>query len=461
MKKSQNRSNLNGLAVTYLPVTKLKPAANNPRTHSKKQIKQVAKSIQEFGFTNPILIDDTKHVIAGHGRLLAAKLLNLESVPTIYLNHMTPEQKRAYVIADNKLAENAGWDESLLAMELEALTELDLDFDITLTGFEMAEIDILIDQQHHRAEPADVLPDLPPDTPIVSQLGDLWQVGDHRLLCGNATQQVNFDRLMAGKRAQLVFTDPPYNVPIKGHVCGTGKIQHDEFDMAVGEMSSLEFINFLTGIMHNLSKYSTDGSIHYICMDWRHMDELSVAGHRAYTELKNVCVWNKTNAGMGSLYRSKHELVYVFKSGTKPHINNIELGKYGRYRTNVWDYEGVNTFNPERREELALHPTVKPIAMVADAIKDCSKRKHIVLDCFAGSGTTLLAAEKTRRRGYGMELDPQYVDIALIRLKAQFGLDAIHEETGLDFNAIKRQRLKAKAPVKQKAKRKNAEVAHD
>ena len=191
------------------------------------------------------------------------------------------------------------------------------------------------------------------------------------------------------------------------------------------------------------------------------MDELSVAGHRAYTELKNVCVWNKTNAGMGSLYRSKHELVYVFKSGTKPHINNIELGKHGRYRTNVWDYEGVNTLNPERREELALHPTVKPIAMVADAIKDCSKRKHIVLDCFAGSGTTLLAAEKTGRRGYGMELDPQYVDIALMRLKTQFGLDAIHEETGLDFNAIKRQRLKAKKPARQKAKRKNVEVAHD
>ena len=461
MKQKSTTSTLNGLAVTYLPVTTLKPAKTNPRTHSKKQIQQVANSIQEFGFTNPILIDEAENVIAGHGRLLAAKSLGIKSVPIIRLEHMTDSQKRAYLIADNKLAENAGWDESLLALELASLDILDLEFDLTLTGFETTEIDLLIEHHQQDQDPADTIPKLDPNTPIVTRSGDLWLIGQHRLLCGDATNTDNFDKLMAGKRAQLIFIDPPYNVSIDGHVCGSGKIKHREFEMASGEMSTKEFTDFLITVLSHLASYSTNGSMHYVCMDWRHISEILIAGKEAYTEYKNLCVWNKTNAGMGSLYRSKHELVFVFKSGTKPHINNVELGKHGRYRTNVWDYGGVNTFDPKRREELTLHPTVKPIAMVADAIQDCSKRKQIVLDCFSGSGTTLLSAVKTGRLGYCMELDPQYVDVTLLRLKQLYGLDAIHEETGLNFKDLKHKRQKSLSPQRRNAKRKTKEVAHD
>ncbi|NKB37983.1 MAG: DNA methylase N-4 [Gammaproteobacteria bacterium] len=451
MKQRNSLSHLGDLQVTYLSVTALKPAPHNPRTHSPKQVQQVANSIQSFGFTNPILIDEANNVIAGHGRLGAAKILGMQAVPTIQLEHMTDAQKREYLIADNKLAENAGWDISLLATELETITELDLDFDITLTGFETAEIDVLVEQHRQAIDVTDTLPDIDPDLPSVSQIGDLWQIGRHRLLCGDATKDDTFEHLMAGSLAHQVFVDPPYNVPIDGHVCGSGSIKHREFNMASGEMSEPQFISFLTTVFTHLVNYSTDGSIHHVCMDWRHMHEILTAGKTAYTELKNLCVWNKHNAGMGSLYRSKHELVFVFKSGTQPHINNIELGKHGRYRTNVWDYDGVNSLDPSRREELILHPTVKPVAMVADAIQDCSKRHHIILDCFTGSGTTLLAAEKTDRCGYGMEMDPHYVDTTIKRLQEHFALEAIHIETGLDFETLKRQRHTSKPTQKRQS----------
>jgi DNA modification methylase len=427
------------LHVESRPIASLTPNPRNPRTHSRKQIRQIADSIRTFGFTNPVLIDDRGAIIAGHGRVEAAKVLELESVPTIRLSAMTEAQKRAYVIADNKLALNAGWDEQLLALELQYLSALELDFEIEVIGFETAEIDLLITGLGESAEPADQVPELDAQGPAVSRLGDLWQIGGHRLLCADATDPDSFARLMAGARAQMVFSDPPYNVPIDGHVCGLGRVRHREFAMAAGEMDPAEFTAFLETVFGHLVAHSGDGAIHFICMDWRHIGELLRAAEPRYSALKNVCVWNKTNAGMGSLYRSKHELVFVFKSGTQPHINNVELGRHGRYRSNVWDYAGVNTLKADRREELALHPTVKPVALVADAIQDCSRRSGIVLDCFLGSGTTLIAAENTGRRGYGIELDPRYVDVALERL-ADLGLDAIHADTGMSFAEVKAQR---------------------
>jgi DNA modification methylase len=255
------------------------------------------------------------------------------------------------------------------------------------------------------------------------------------VLCGDATRAEAFAALLGEERAQMVFTDPPYNVPIDGHVCGLGRVKHREFAMAVGEMSPAEFIAFLETVLDNLVAHSGDGAIHFICMDWRHIGELLAAADLSYRELKNVCVWNKTNGGMGSLYRSKHELIFVFKSGGAPHINNVALGKHGRYRTNVWDYAGVNSLKAGRLDELALHPTVKPVALVADAILDCSNRGGLVLDCFLGSGTTLIAAEKTGRRAAGMELDPTYVDTALRRWEAFTGGKAIHAESGRSFTA--------------------------
>ncbi len=271
----------------------------------------------------------------------------------------------------------------------------------------------------------------------MSRTGDLWQLGGHRLLCGDATQTKAFARLMDGAKAQMVFTDPPYNVPIDGHVCGLGRVRHGDFAMASGEMSETQFTSFLETVLQHLVASSADGSIHFVCMDWRHAYELLSASRGVYSELKNMCVWNKTNGGMGSLYRSKHELVLVFKNGTGAHVNNVELGRHGRYRTNVWDYAGINALAAERMDQLALHPTVKPVALVADAIKDCSKRDGIVLDCFAGSGTTLIAAERTGRRAYAMELDPQYVDAAVQRYEHLFGEPAVHSGTGMTFAKLK------------------------
>lgn len=431
---------LEGLTVMYLLMNELKPSKYNPRIHTKKQIHQIADSIRVFNFVNPILIDEEKNIIAGHGRLLAAKELGMRRVPTICLEHMTDSQKRAYLIADNKLTEIAGWDDELVANTLDYITKIDADLDIAITGLETAEIDLLFERYLSGPTPPDIIPDIDPSIPPVSQPGDLWLLGQHRILCADATEKDAFTLLMDKEKAGLVFIDPPYNVPIDGHVCGSGKIKHREFKMAAGEMTEAEFTTFLKTVFTHLVNNSNNGSIHYVCMDWRHICEVMAAGRKVYTELKNLCVWNKNNAGMGSLYRSKHELVFVFKSGTHEHINNVVLGKFGRYRTNVWDYDGVNTLEPARRKELSLHPTVKPIAMVADAIEDCSKRKQIVLDCFAGSGTTLLAAEKTGRRSYGMELDPHYVDLTITRFAQTYEIEAIHAETGLDFYSLKYKR---------------------
>lgn len=397
--------------LEMIPPGELRTWSRNARTHSRKQLRQIAESIGTFGFTNPVLIDEQRHILAGHGRVEAAKLIGMERVPCLLLEGMTPEQKRAYVIADNKLALNAGWDEELLALELGELSCLDLGFDVETTGFSIAEIDSLIDGQTPQ-EPGDPADDQMPDTGSAPrcQPGDIWQLGPHRLICGDALHPEVVTRLMDGAKARMVFTDPPYNVPIDGHVGGSGRIRHREFAMASGEMSAPEFTAFLRTAFQNLCAHSIDGAIHYVCMDWRHMGEMLAASEGVYSELKNLIVWVKDNGGMGTFYRSRHELIFAFKAGTAPHVNSFELGQHGRYRTNVWQYKGVNTLKAGRMEELAMHPTVKPVQMVADAIRDVSGRGDIVLDLFGGSGSTLIAAEKSRRRAYLCELDPAYCD---------------------------------------------------
>jgi len=427
------------LAVVYRSVGELVPYANNARTHSERQIAKIAASIRSFGFVNPILIDASGGVVAGHGRLEAAKRLGMAKVPTIRLDHLSEAERRAYVIADNRLAELAGWDRDLLKIELGDLVEIDLrgelDIDIDVIGFETAEIDILIDgaPEPEIEDPADATLEGAEIGPSVTRPGDLWILADHRILCADALKPESYARLMGEEQARLVFTDPPYNVPIDGHVCGLGGVKHREFAMAAGEMSQREFTAFLETALGELAGACLDGALLYVCMDWRHLHELLTAGRSAGLDLINLCVWNKNNGGMGSLYRSKHELVCVFRSGDARHVNNIELGKHGRYRTNVWDYAGVNTFRKGRMDDLAAHPTVKPTALVADAIKDCSRRGEIVLDAFLGSGTTVLAAEKTARRARAIEIDPQYVDVAIRRWQALTGDAAIHESTGQSF----------------------------
>ncbi len=413
-------------ALAWRPVNSLRPYANNARTHGKKQIDQIADSIRRFGFTNPVLIAGDGEIIAGHGRVAAAKLLGLAEVPTLLLDHLSAAERRAYVLADNKLALNAGWDRDLLALELQGL--IDLEFDVELTGFSMTEVDLVLDLSvdskpssaaGSTAAADDTLP--VPLRAVVTRMGDVWQLGRHKLICGDARLPETFERLLGDEQIDLIFTDPPYNVPIDGHVSGLGSVKHREFAFASGEMTEAQFTQFLSESLGAMARPCRDGAIAFVCMDWRHMRELLTAGHAVFSELKNLCVWNKTNGGMGAFYRSKHELVFVWKVGTAPHTNNFGLGDTGRYRTNVWDYAGISSLSATRSEELEMHPTVKPVALIADAIKDCSKRGDRVLDGFAGSGSTLIAADKTGRIARLVEYDPAYCDTILRRYQAFTG----------------------------------------
>ncbi|MFM6831499.1 MAG: site-specific DNA-methyltransferase [Novosphingobium sp.] len=423
-------------------ISALKPYSRNARTHSKKQIKQIARSIERFGFTNPVLISDNGEIIAGHGRVEAAKSLGWKAVPTLALSHLSETERRAYVLADNKLALNAGWDKEILAIELQAL--VDLEFDTELTGFSLAEIDLVLDEASD-ADPDQVEGEDDQVSfaagPAVSRQGDLWQLGRHRLLCGDARSAIDFEALMSGEVADLVFTDPPYNVKIDGNVCGLGTVKHREFAFASGEMSQSQFTTFLTDTLGNAASVMRDGAIAFVCMDWRHMGELLAAGQQCFTELKNLVVWNKTNGGMGAFYRSKHELVFVFKQGTAEHTNSFGLGDTGRYRTNVWDYAGISSISGSRSEELAMHPTVKPVALIADAIRDCSRRGEVVLDCFGGSGSTLIAAEKTGRVARLIEYDPLYCDTIIRRWEKLTGKRATLAVTNETFEDVSDERL--------------------
>jgi DNA modification methylase len=424
------------LAVVRLPIDRVRPDPKNPRVHTPRQIQQIAASIQSFGFNVPVLLDREDRVVAGHGRLAACRLLGWTDIPTIRLEHLSPAQARAFLLADNRLSELATWDDQLLAENLQALASVDLDFSLEDTGFAMAEIDLHIASLGEApTDDADDVEPPAPDAIAVTVLGDVWQLGAHRVRCGNALHAADYTAVLAGAKANIVFTDPPYNVPIAGHVTGNGRVTHRPFAMAVGEMSVAEFTAFLTQVCTRCRDASTEGSIHYLCMDWRHIGEILAAGHAVYSEFKNLCVWVKDNGGMGSLYRSQHELVLVFKHGTAPHVNNVSLGRYGRSRSNVWSYAGANSFARATDEGnlLALHPTVKPVAMIADALYDCSRRGDVVLDPFLGSGSTMIAAERTGRRCAGLELDPLYIDVAIRRWQRYTGKDAVHVATGESF----------------------------
>jgi DNA modification methylase len=411
--------------IERAPIAALSSNPRNARTHSPRQIEQIAASIQRFGFTNPVLVDDGLMIIAGHGRVAAAKKLGLEEVPVVRLSHLSEADKRAYVIADNRLAEKAGWDREILAIELQGLVELK--YEIELTGFEIAEIDLMLDaavdaDPNGPQTPEDATP-APPDEPA-TRLGDIWTLGRHRLICGDALASHTYTRLMGSERAQAMFTDPPYNVAIDGFAGGKGKLKRREFAMASGEMSKPAFEAFLSTTLKNAAAQLQDGAIAYVCMDWRHLGELLGAGEAAFDELKNLCVWTKSNGGMGSLYRSQHELVFVFKRGKASHCNNVELGRFGRNRTNVWAYAGANAFGRERDQALAMHPTVKPVALIEDALKDVTRRGDLVLDPFGGSGSTLIAAEKCGRSARLIELDPLYCDVIVKRFETYTGKTA-------------------------------------
>jgi DNA modification methylase len=392
----------------------------NAHAHSKKQIAKIARSIRQFGFTAPIIVDENNVILAGHGRWLAAQHLGLELVPVVVLSGLSDAERRAYLLADNKLVEDAGWDRAALALELKELAPLlaDAGLDIHLTGFEAVEIDqLLTDFEEDAADPQDSIDPKWWQDRVVSKPGDQWVLGPHKLLCGDARSAADIARLMAHCRADMAFLDPPYNVRIR-RVVGRGKTKHSEFAMASGEMSSPDFVRFLSTVLDAAAAVSRNGAVHFVCMVWRHIGELMAAAKPIYGGTINIAVWVKSNAGQGSFYRSQHELIGVFRVGKATHLNNIELGRHGRSRSNVWQYGGVNSFRAGRMEELRSHPSAKPVALVADAIKDCTRRGDVVLDTFSGSGTTIMAAERVGRHARALEIEPRFVDVAIRRWQA-------------------------------------------
>jgi DNA modification methylase len=434
------KDQLSEATIEHLPIGKVRLNPRNARTHSKSQVRQIAESIKQFGFLVPILVDEQGVVLAGHGRLAAARFLGLSSVPTLCAEGLSEPQKRAFALADNRLAEKAGWDRETLVIELGELIELlpVEGVDISITGFDAPDVDALFADLSKSGPTADDA--LPTIKPTVSRVGDLWILGKHRVLCGDARSIVDMDRLLKGERAATAFFDPPYNVSIRS-IVGRGRVKHREFQMASGELSREEFIRFLVDAMGNAARVSSNGALHYVCIDWRHVEELFVAGREVYGAAINLCVWNKTNAGQRSFYRSRHELVGVFRVGDTGNQNNIELGCHGRNRSNVWTYPGVNSFGAGRAEALASHPTAKPVALVADALLDCTSRNDLVLDSFLGSGSTVIAAEKVGRRCFGLECDPAYVDVVVRRWRNFMKGDVILEGDGRTFEEIEAERL--------------------
>jgi DNA modification methylase len=429
------------LAVEWIAISEIRNSDRNARKHSDRQTHQIAESIKTFGFVVPIICNDRNVIVAGHGRLAAAKLLGMSKVPVIRLRHLDEEKIRALRLADNKIASNSGWDEELLAAELQELSVLELDFDLEVIGFSSGELDIILDGKTDLdgADPADEVPE--PEESAVSRLGDLWLLGEHRLFCGSALEASSYEQVMAGEKARTVFTDLPYNVRIAGHVSGLGRVKHPDFKMGVGELSEPGYIDFSASSMGHMTDHLVEGGIFFSCIDWRHLYEMQVAVRRIGLTMLNLCVWDKGSGGMGSFYRSQHEFVLVLKKGTAPHQNLVELGRHGRYRTNVWSYPGLNSFRAGRMQELSIHPTCKPVPLVADAIRDCTRRGELVLDGFSGSGTTIIAAQKCGRRAAAIEIEPRYVDVAIRRWQKLTGQKALLGGTGHSFEDAANERL--------------------
>lgn len=419
---------------------KLRASKRNPKLHPEKQIHMLMGSINQFGPTAPILCDEKGRVLAGHGRLEAMKRLKLKKVPVRIIHGLSKTEKRAYLIADNKLAQLGKWDSVMLEEEVEKL--LQDNFNIEYTGFTTAEIDQMIGsplaQLEDRAQLMAI--DLSPN--IVSVGGDLWICGHHRLYCGSALENSSYSKLLEKQVADLCFTDPPYNVSTN-FISGKGKHKHEDFPMASGELSIEGFTSFLSKTFKHIFEHTSPSATIFSCMDWRHMREILEAGEKHFGSLAQLCVWVKDNGGMGSFYRSQHELVFAFRKGSSGHINNFGLGGI-RYRTNVWSYPGSNTFKGRGQELLKLHPTVKPFSLVADAIRDCSHRNSIVLDPFCGSGTILVAAEATGRRARAIELDGRHVDTAVRRWQRFTGQEAILAGTTKTFSEISERRMEGK-----------------
>lgn len=431
------------LTIQTVKLTDIRVYKNNPKLHNKAQVAKIRESIRKFGFINPVLLDENMEIIAEHGRVAAATEAGMTDVPAIILSHLTDAQKRAYRIADNKLTELGKWSVELLKLELEKIESSCEDMDLSVTGFDSIELDTMFNADTTKAADAktNAVPYIP-ENEIITRPDDIWQIGPHRIICGNSLDTDTFTNLMGNDLADMILQDPPFNVPVNGHVCGAGTVKHKEFVMASGEMSPDEFTEFLRQNFALCAKFSRSGALHYNFMDWRHKGEIVAAGRASFTDFINMCVWVKSSGGMGSLYRSQHELCFIFRNGKVSHTNNVELGRHGRYRTNVWQYAGVNAFG-RHKGDIRMHPTVKPVEMLQDAILDVTRRGEIVLDSFLGSGSTLIAAHKAHRICRGIEYEPLYIDTTIRRFQNLFGIDAVHIQSGKTYNEL----LKAKGEI--------------
>lgn len=431
-------SNLPGvqISVEYLAPDRLVPAARKLRRRSPRQIRSVARSISDFGFLVPVLVDAELRIIAGHARVEAAKLLGMTSIPIIRVEHLTEAQRRLLAIADNVTPEGVEWEAGALTLELKEIQLLEPTIDLTSSALSIVKIDTLLGRARTEelAETDDELPEI--EEIAVSRMGDIWTVGRHDLGCGDARDATFVSRLMQGRRARILLTDSPWNLKIEGVVSGKGKKKHADFVMGAGEMVRTEFVTFLFDSLAAAQTVLEDGALLYLFMDWRNLDALSEAAASCGLVQKNLLIWCKENAGLGALYRSQHELIALFKHGDAPHTNNIRMGEDGRNRTNLLFYPGANSFGKGRDKALASHPTSKPVALLADIILDASAPGEIVLDTFGGSGSTLIAAERMDRICCMVELHPPYVDGIIRRFQALTGIEAVHADTGLTFSQV-------------------------
>ncbi len=413
----------------WIPIKAVKPYQRHARNHNKRAFGKVKKIIAHYGQLVPIIVDPNNVIIDGHAVWQSMIELGSDEIAVVVVTGRSDPEIKALRLALNRIPSDAAWDNDRVREELQEL--VDLSFDLELTGFDAIEIDHLLEVDLPKLNITEDGERIPVAGGLaITAAADIWVCGRHRIGCGDAQDQTFVEKVTVGKRARMCFIDPPYNIPISGFVSGKGGIQHREFVRGAGELTPGQFVALLTNSLTVLRQSVIDGALIYACMDWRHVYELLDAGRRCDLELCNLCVWAKTNAGMGSLYRSQHELICLFKAGTADHTNNVELGRHGRNRTNLWTYRGMNAFGVDRNELLASHPTVKPVLMIADAIRDVTKRGDLVLDTFLGSGSTLLAAEETGRVCFGVELDPLYVDVAVRRWQQKTGRDAVHLDTG-------------------------------
>lgn len=432
------------LVIEIVAVGQLRPYAGNARRHPRRQRRVLVKLMRQNGCVTPLLIDENSEIIAGHARLEAAQHLGWSELPAIRLKGLTTAQKNALRIADNRVAELGAWNEELLQKELQAL--VDAKFDMAFTGFDPIDLDKIL------TPPID--PTLEDETPMpplavrpVPRAGDIWLLGKHRLLCGDSRDKQSYVQLLQGETAVLLATDAPFNVKINGHVSGNGRVKHDEFAMASGELSRDEFIALLRCIFLNCRNHLCNGALVYAFMDWRSIADLVVLGRELFDRHMNICVWAKRNAGLGSHYRSAHEMIAVFKHGTEPHINNIQFGRLGRNRTNLWQYDGGSGFSKTRAKDLEDHPTVKPLIMMSDIIRDASGPDDLVLDPFGGSGSTLIAAELTGRRAALIEIEPRFVDVTLRRFQERTGIEPVLLPQRIPLSVVAAERQKEE-PVK-------------